>query len=186
MVVAADNLLARLRNGGSRADWARFVDLYGPLLARWARHLLPAKEIPDLVEDIFVLVMEKLPSWSGTGDRSFRGWLRAMLLNRCRDLARRAATRPVVADPAALEAVAADDAFGEVMAAEERDLLARRALRIMQTDFEPTTWRACWECVAQGRPAAEVAAELGVRVDVVYSACYRVLKRLRSEFGALK
>jgi RNA polymerase sigma-70 factor (ECF subfamily) len=53
----------------------------------------------------------------------------------------------------------------------------------MRTDFEPATWRACWERVAAGRPAAEVAAELGVSVEVVYAATYRVIRRLRSELA---
>jgi DNA-directed RNA polymerase specialized sigma24 family protein len=55
----------------------------------------------------------------------------------------------------------------------------------MQCDFEPTTWRVCWESVAADRPAAEVAAEFGVSVDVVYSANYRVIRRLRSELAGL-
>ena len=60
-------------------------------------------------------------------------------------------------------------------------LLVRRALQIMQADFETSTWQACWENVAVGRPAGEVAANLGVSVDVVYAASYRVIRRLRNE-----
>jgi DNA-directed RNA polymerase specialized sigma24 family protein len=56
-------------------------------------------------------------------------------------------------------------------------------LQIMRTNFEPTTWRACWERVVAGRPAAEVAAELGISVAVVHSATYRVIRRLRSELA---
>jgi DNA-directed RNA polymerase specialized sigma24 family protein len=37
--------------------------------------------------------------------------------------------------------------------------------------------------VVAGRPAAEVAAELGVSVAVVHSATYRVIRRLRSELA---
>ena len=70
-----------------------------------------------------------------------------------------------------------------VITTEDRDFLIRRALQIMQTDFEPTTWRACWERVVADRPAAEVAAELGVSVEVVYAATYRVIRRLRSELA---
>jgi DNA-directed RNA polymerase specialized sigma24 family protein len=79
--------------------------------------------------------------------------------------------------------VAGDDDLAEVTATHDRDFLIRRALQIMQTDFEPATWRACWESVVADRPAAEVAAELGVSVEVVYSATYRVIKRLRSELA---
>jgi RNA polymerase sigma-70 factor, ECF subfamily len=178
-----DTLLDRLRRGGSRQDWERFVDLYGPLLDLWARRLLPPDDAADLTQDVLLRVLQKLRSFTGEGDRSLLAWLRAVTLNRWRDLARRAAVRPCTADSAALEAVAGADDLAAVITSEDRHFLLRRALRIMQTDFEPTTWRACWERVVAGRPAAEVAANLGVGVEVVYSATYRVIRRLRSELA---
>ena len=178
---AEESLLDRLRRNGVRSDWERFVDLYRPLLEYWARRLLPPEDALDLVHDVLVVVMQKLPTFTGQGDRSFLSWLRVVMVNRWRDLGRRALVRPCAADPSTLDAVADDDVIAEVAAAEDRRFLIRRALQIMQSDFEPTTWRACWETVAAGRPAAEVAAELGVSVDVVYSAAYRVIRRLRRE-----
>jgi RNA polymerase sigma-70 factor (ECF subfamily) len=55
----------------------------------------------------------------------------------------------------------------------------------MQRDFEPATCKACWEFVACGRAAADVAAELGMTVNAVYLAKARVLRRLRQELEAL-
>jgi RNA polymerase sigma-70 factor (ECF subfamily) len=53
----------------------------------------------------------------------------------------------------------------------------------MQTEFQPATWKAYWEHAAVGRPAAEVAAELGMSVNAVYLATSRVLRRLRQELA---
>jgi RNA polymerase sigma-70 factor (ECF subfamily) len=39
--------------------------------------------------------------------------------------------------------------------------------------------------VVAGRPAADVAAELGLSVDAVYAAKARVLRRLRQELSGL-
>ena len=61
--------------------------------------------------------------------------------------------------------------------------LAVRALELMQAEFQPATWKACRECAAVGRPAAEVAAELGMSVNAVYLATSRVLRRLRQELA---
>jgi RNA polymerase sigma-70 factor (ECF subfamily) len=55
----------------------------------------------------------------------------------------------------------------------------------MQAEFSPKTWKACWEHVVAGRPAAEVAAELGISVGSVYVAKSRVLSRLRQELEGL-
>ncbi len=59
------------------------------------------------------------------------------------------------------------------------EVLLRRALELMQREYRPATWRACWEQVVEGRPAAEVARELGLSVNAVYVARSRVLWRLR-------
>ena len=74
------------------------------------------------------------------------------------------------------------EAFWE---AEYRQYLAGRALAVMRTEFQPTTWMACWECVVHDRPAAEVAAELGLSVGAVRAAKFRVLTRLRQELDGL-
>ena len=64
---------------------------------------------------------------------------------------------------------------------EYRQYLVHRALQVMQADFQPATWRACWEYVVANRPAAEVAAELNLSINAVHLAKARVLRRLREE-----
>ena len=68
---------------------------------------------------------------------------------------------------------------------EYRQVLVHRALALMQAEFQPATWRACWEFVVRDRPAAEVAGELGLSVNAVYLAKSRVLRRLREQFDGL-
>jgi len=68
---------------------------------------------------------------------------------------------------------------------EYRTYLVQRALQLMQSDFEPTTWQACWETVAQARPAGQVALELGITVNAVYLAKARILNRLRQDLEGL-
>ena len=68
---------------------------------------------------------------------------------------------------------------------EYRQRLARRAMELMQAEFEVNTWRACWESVVSDRPAAEIAAELGMTVNAVYLAKSRVLRRLRADLDGL-
>src|SRR5205085_8049857 len=105
-----------------------------------------------------------------------------LMVNRWHETWRRANVRPCSDEHAVSTAIAADD-LGEVDAAESRAILIRRAMEIMQSDFEEATWRACWEHVANDRPAAEVAAELGCSVNVVYVSSVRVIRRLKQELG---
>jgi len=179
------SLLHRLRQPDDAQAWRRFVHLYSPLLYYWARGVkLPAADAADLVQEVLLVVVEKMPEFAYDPSRSFRGWLRTVTLNKWRERCRRYAVAPP-ADDAAL-AELSDGSGSDVFAETEyRQWLVRQALEIMQAEFEPTTWKACWETVVAGRPAADVAAELGVSVDVVYGAKSRVLRRLREELEGL-
>ena len=62
-----------------------------------------------------------------------------------------------------------------------REHLLGLALRIVQQDFQPTTWQAFWEHVVKNKPARQVAEELGLTCGAVYAAKVRILARLRQE-----
>jgi RNA polymerase sigma-70 factor (ECF subfamily) len=84
-------LLERLRQPNQPDAWARFVELYTPLLLYWARRRgLSAPDAADLVQEVFVLLVQKLPEFRHDGVRTFRGWLRTLTLNKWRDRMRRA------------------------------------------------------------------------------------------------
>jgi RNA polymerase sigma-70 factor (ECF subfamily) len=179
------SLLERLRQPGAHEAWARFVHLYTPLLYYWARRLgLREQDAADLVQDVFTVLVRKLPEFTYDRDRSFRGWLHTVFLNKWHEAGPRADPLPG-AGPAGLSGVASPDNVAALGEAEFRQHLMMRALQLMQADFEPSTWRACWEHVVCDRPAAEVARELGITVNAVYLAKSRVLRRLRQELAGL-
>lgn len=180
MYTTSDSLLERLRQPTNSA-WVRFVDLYTPLLHAWARRLnLSETDAADLVQDVFLVLVRKLPEFRPDGQHRFRAWLRTVLVNQWRDrLPRHTPPRPgefaELADPAA------SDPAAIVEETEYHRFLVGRALELMRTDFEAATWKACWETTVHGRPAADVAAELNMTPAAVYTATSRVLRRLREE-----
>jgi RNA polymerase sigma-70 factor (ECF subfamily) len=180
------SLLDRLRQPGERQAWDRFVELYTPLIYYWARGVgLQAEDAADLVQDVFVLLLRKLPEFSYDRHRSFRAWLRTVTLNKWREKRRR--PTPPLAGPgeANLDEVPDANRAADFWEAEYRARLAEHALDIMRTDFQATTWKAFWEYVVGGRPAAEVAAELHITVGAVHAARFRILTRLREELRGL-
>jgi len=177
------SLLERLRQPADSGAWARFVDLYTPLLFHWARRTgLQETDAADLIQDVFQILVRKLPEFAYDKERSFRGWLRTVLLNQWRTGLRRRTERALNDNDARLAQPDHQDALTEK---EYRDFLIGRAMQVMKSDFQPATWQACWEHVAQERPVAEVAAELGLTVKAVYLAKARVLRRLRQELEGL-
>lgn len=183
MLTTPPSLLDRLRQSSQRDAWEKFVEMYTPLLVAWTKRLgMADQEAADLIQDIFTVLVEKLPHFQYDPQKSFRAWLKTILLNRWRNRLRRNGKEQVTDD---LENVAAADAMHELEEREYRHYLVRRALDLMQKEFQPTTWRACWEFVVHDRPAAEVAAELGITLNAVYLAKGRVLRRLREELAGL-
>jgi RNA polymerase sigma-70 factor (ECF subfamily) len=179
------SLLDRVRRLGAEDAWEQFVDLYTPVLYAWSRRLgLDTEDAADLVQDIFLLLVEKLPEFVYDRRHSFRAWLKTLLVNKWRDRVRRQAAGPHTVSVDQLDQMPDEslDSFGEL---EYRQVLVARALRLMQTDFQPTTWKACWELAVAGRPAEEIARELGITPNAVYVAKSKVIRRLRQELQGL-
>jgi RNA polymerase sigma-70 factor (ECF subfamily) len=180
------SLLERLRQPGEAEAWARLVELYTPLLYSWACRMgLQDQDAADLVQDVFAVLVQKLPEFLYDRQRSFRGWLRTILLNKWRDQRRRAPVFPCGHDEPVLANLPGPDELDGLLESEYRQKLVGRALELMQAQFQPTTWKACWETAVAGRPATAVARELGMTVDAVYAAKSRVLRALRQQLQGL-
>jgi RNA polymerase sigma-70 factor (ECF subfamily) len=176
------SLLERLRRPADPEAWARFVELYTPLLFTFARRFgLHDADAADLVQDILLLLVQKLPEFTYDRQKSFRAWLRTLMRHKLAEARRRLRPQPAACMPD----VAAPDDVEALWEAEYRQRLVGRALQVMQREFQPSTWKACWEHIVSGRPAADVAAELGLSVGAVYAAKFRVLARLRRELDGM-
>jgi RNA polymerase sigma-70 factor (ECF subfamily) len=185
-------LLERLRTPGDQQAWLRFVRLYTPLLYHWARRAgLVGQDVEDLVQDVFELLLRKLPEFRYEQGGSFRNWLRVVALNKWRERSRRQLgplRKPGALATANLDQVAAPvadiplDAFEE---AEYRRQLVQRALQLIEPEFSPAAWTAFQQHVVAGHDAGAVAKALGIRVGTVYAAKSRVLTRLRRELDGL-
>ena len=186
METTSTSLLQRLRTPVDQEAWERFVTLYTPLMNHWARRLgLDGQDTDDLVQDVFALLVRKMPDFRYDRRQSFRGWLWTVTLNKHRE--RRRVKEPATATngAAALAEAPAPEDPQALEKAEYDQFLVGRALRLMQAEFQPTTWQACWELVVEGKPAAEVAAKLDMGIDAVYASKSRVLRRLRQELDGL-
>lgn len=176
-------LLDRVRGGTDPDAWGRFVRLYSPLIYHWARRCgLQECDAADLAQDVFAALLRKLSAFTPTSG-GFRAWLRTVTMNLWRDRSRRVATRPLGGMTERLDEVAAPDILSLLDEEEHRRQLVSRGLELIRGDFEPATWQAFWEHGVGERPAAEVAAELGLSLSSVYGAKFRVLRRLREELA---
>jgi RNA polymerase sigma-70 factor, ECF subfamily len=176
-------LLDRLRQQDQPGAWARFVQLYTPLLRDWAkRQGFQEADVDDLTHEVFLKLMTELPHYTRTEGGSFRGWLFRVTANVCRNFRRRKATRPL--PPAkGLSGADAEPPPIEFEESEYRKALVGSGLAAIKDEFEEKTWTAFEQLMIQNRETAEVVAALGMTKNAVYIAKSRIITRLREVIG---
>lgn len=179
------SLLERLQKPEDPESWERFVDLFTPLLFGWSRQLgLAPQEAADLVQDVLLLLLRKLPEFRNQPGNSFRRWLRIVLLDKWRKngpqlLPGNSAGRR------ALEELAAPDSQTAQDLVEYRSYLLGRVLEMLRPEFPASTWEAFRRYGIRGEDPRQVAAHLQMNVGTVIAAKSRVLTRLRQEFRGI-
>ncbi len=151
----------------------------------WARKAgLAEADSADLVQDVFCVLVRKMPEFRYDPTKSFRAWLRTVLRHTWLNRRRQKIAEPH-GDLQEFEQQESSDDIAELEEAEYRQQLVARAIELMQAEFEPSTWQACWRFAVIGQPAGEVARELKISVNAVYLAKSRVMSRLRRELEGL-
>lgn len=179
-------LLERVKQRSDQPAWNQFARLYTPLLFFWARRMgLSLEESEDLVQELMLIVMDKVQNFEHRGKGSFRAWMRTVAISKCRDRFRRRQPPVGLGDDELLDSLVAQEEKDPFWEVEYRQRLVAQAVSIMQTEFEQNTWKVCWQHVVEGRPAADIARDFGLGEATVYVYSGRVLRRLREQLQGL-
>lgn len=177
-------LLHRLCAQPAAGDWERFVRLFTPLLRRWAGRLgVRDADAEDLLQEVFLLLMRKLPKFQYDESKSFRAWLWTVF--RRAGLAWRKRQPQPGPSLEQLEELSSPDSIIEATQVEYHRYLLGRIMQLVETDFPMATWQIFQQLAIAGRPGVDVAREFGVTLNAVYLARSRVLARLRAELAGL-
>jgi RNA polymerase sigma-70 factor (ECF subfamily) len=186
------SLLERLKHAKPNAsEWSRLRDIYSPMIRHWLSRLPHLHhEVDDLTQEVLVVVFRELPSFERRRDGSFRAWLRQITVNRMYAFCKARQKQPVATGGPETDQLLAQlaDPTSDLARQWDQDHdkhVFQKLLAIVEGDFEPSTWPAFTRFALEGRPAAQVAGELGVTQSVVVQAKFRILKRLREEAGEL-
>lgn len=173
--------------------WRKLVDLYGPFVYGWCRRWgIEPGDARDLVQEVFRAVAAGIDRFRhDQPGASFRGWLWTIALNAARKYSNARGRRPEAVGGTDLQMQLAqlpapsEDATDAGAPAGEAAACMRRALEMIRGDFQAPTWQAFWRTAVDGESPAGIAQQLGLSAGAVRQARYRVLARLREEFGRL-
>jgi RNA polymerase sigma-70 factor (ECF subfamily) len=171
--------------------WDDFVKKYGEQMYLWCRHWgLQDADARDVTQRVLLTLSQRLPTFSYDRDKRFRGWLRTVAHNawaRFADERRRPGrgSGDTVARET-LESVEARDDLARRLEEEFDMELLQEAMAAVQQRVKPATWEAFRLLAVEQKSGEEVAAALGVSIDVAFKARSNVTKLLREELQKLE
>ena len=182
-------LLRTLREARSGVDdvaWARFVDMYGPVVHHLVRLLSPGisdADTDDAVQDVFVKLVNVLRSGAYDSEKGkFRTYLstlvRRLLVDRYREAVARRRDRQVELDAA--EQIGIDDDPGAWMDAKWR-IACRMAAerRVMEESALAEQSREVWRLLSvEGLSVKDAARRLGIPSNTVSKTKRRIETRI--------
>lgn len=180
------SLLMRVRDTRDTAAWRDFVDLYAPLIYRFARGRgLQDADAADVAQNVLGAVARNLGEFDyDPALGKFRTWLfeitRRQVLKWQRGQLRQT---PAAGGSEHL------DLLNQAPAAAETDEWDREyqqqrflwAARRVEAHADPTLWQAFWRTAVENVRASEVAEALGLSVGAVYTAKSRILTKIKLE-----
>jgi len=184
------SLLRRLKANDQDA-WRVVVRLYAPLVYYWfGQYGVRQEDRADVFQEIFRAVARNIEKfrWDESG-HTFRGWLHTITRSKITDHYRR--NQRHAAAMGGSDAKQQMHQFPDLLdesdpgqsESTESAQLVKQILMVMQERFELKTWKAFWKMTIDGLTATEAGEDLDMKPDAVRRAKYRVLKRLRDEFG---
>jgi RNA polymerase sigma factor (sigma-70 family) len=189
-------LLRDLKDFGNKDAWQKFLDKYRPRIEAWCRHL-GLHDVDEVTAEVLLRITERIRSFVYDPERSFRSYLRAVVVNVVRDSFKKKQPRPgdcATGGPAvqeALQQIEGHDGVAEWMEQLETDLkpeqqLAQQAVAIVKDKVAPPHWDAFWLTAIERQKGADVAAKLRMTVANVHQAKFRVLRKLQETVARLQ
>jgi RNA polymerase sigma factor (sigma-70 family) len=179
-----------MRDTTDTLAWDQFVELYSPLIYRFARQRgLQDADAADLMQNVLSAVSQVIGRFDYEPSRgSFRSWLFTIVRNQLASQAKRHARHPEERTSPASDLLSGasgarngpNDGEAEQIWQREYQLrLLQWGLDQIRSQFEENTWRAFMLTAIERRPARDVGVDLGMSPGAVYIAKSRVRDRLK-------
>ena len=173
--------IAEYANGDDSTEWARFVELYAPVIRAFivARGDVVPSDVDDVVQEIFVRLVNVLRTGTYRPEKGrFRAYLgtmiRRLLIDRHRRALARGAGETVSADDVELLTETPDAAeYVDQRLKEARHAAAVEHV-LSRTMLDARTVAAYRAYALDGELPDEVAARLGITINALRQIKYRV------------
>ena len=182
------SLLFRIRNPSDQQSWCDFVDLYGPMIHRFAvRFQLQESDAADLVQEVLKAVHRSISKFEYNPDVGrFRSWLYRIAKNSISKLLKRSPVEERTVSNSEGETLldSFPDKYDDLEHIWEREYqksLFNWAVEKLRPQFQQTTWDAFWLSTIEERPIEEIATFLKMTAGSIYVARSRVKRAIATK-----
>ena len=173
--------IAEYANGDDAAEWARFVELYTPVIRAFigARGDEAPSDVDDVVQEIFVRLVNVLRAGTYRPEKGrFRAYLGTMVRRLLIDRHRRSLARGAGETVSAEEVEILDETPDAAAYVDMHLLMARHVAAVehvlSRTMLDTRTVAAYRAYALDSEPAADVATRLGITHNALRQIKYRV------------
>ncbi|MEI7462390.1 MAG: sigma-70 family RNA polymerase sigma factor [Pirellula sp.] len=180
-----ESLILRLPSAADAQAWREFVDLYEPLIIRFAkRRGLQDADAREIAQNVLISVAKAVDRWQPNPERGkFRAWLfriaRNQVINWIKKNAPSKSANSNDANPFHELVDQSRDQEFEIELEYRREMF-RLAAAQARDSFSETSWNAFWRTSVLGESIESVAGQLGLNPGAVYVARSRVTARIKT------
>ena len=179
-----ESLILRLPSARDADAWQEFIDLYEPLVIRFARRRgLQDADAREIAQNVFISVAKAVDRWQPDRERGkFRAWLfriaRNQLINWVAKHSRdRGSGR--TSDFIAMAQINAMPQPQDELELDYRREMFRLAAAHVRASFSKSSWDAFWRTSVLNESIESVALSLGISHGAIYIARSRITARIK-------
>jgi len=180
-----ESLILRLPSAADAHAWREFVDLYEPLILRFARRRgLQEADSREIVQNVLMAVAKAVDRWQPDRERGkFRAWLfriaRNQLINWIKKNTGSTPHENADAGHVADRIDPSSDLAAEIELEYRREMF-RLAAAQARDSFSENSWNAFWKTSVLGESIESVAEQLRLNTGAIYVARSRVTARIKA------
>ena len=182
MTMTHSSLLEKVRDLDNASGWARFDDLYRPLLMRYARRRgLINADAEEIVQECLGVIVTRISGFQRR--KSFRGWLRRIADHKIKQHLDRQSVRERPSVQSLLCDHNQELTPPEVWEKQWNRTHLRYCIASLRGEFADHTLQAFELYVLQEMPVKRISEMLGMSPNQIYVAKSRVIRRLKTHFA---
>ena len=179
-----ESLILRLPSANDADAWQEFIDLYEPLVIRFARRRgLQDADAREIAQNVFISVAKAVDRWQPDRERGkFRAWLfriaRNQLINWVAKHSKDCGSGRT-SDFIAMTQIKATPQQQDALELDYRREMFRLAAAHVRASFSKVSWEAFWRTSVLSESVESVALSLGISHGAIYIARSRITARIK-------